>query len=347
MTDIDHVDRLAHLHERCFGTAPASIIELAGGGSDRKIYRMFSAVNETTIGIYGANRSENEAFISFSDTFHQQGIPVPLVIAYDADAQVYLECDLGDMTLSDWYAQRGADRKAARSMYQQVISWLPKIQITSKDSIDYAKCYQFAAFRRQAMQYDLDYFQSSFLSRFLRIRYDAALLANDFNALISHLLQAPYDAFMYRDFQSKNIMILNEQPFFIDYQSGRKGALQYDIASLLFDANVVLSPSFREELLEVYLNETAKYLLMQEKKFRAYYYDFALLRMLQALAAFSFLVFQKGKSSFMASIPNALLNIAFLLSHDRCIMSRFAELRRLFEDDILVNSHIHEGEVTP
>ncbi|MBN1559903.1 phosphotransferase [candidate division KSB1 bacterium] len=337
------VDNLARLHEHHFGARPTLITELKGDGSDRRIYRVFADANESLIGIYGANRRENEAFVSFSNTFYQHSIPVPVIFAYNADAQVYLESDLGDVTLLEWGNRHSDDDSGAlQTMYQQVISWLPEIQIRSKDSIDYDKCYQFAAFRREAMQFDLHYFQASFLTRFLRSRLNDAALADDFNVLISHLLPAPYDAFMYRDFQSKNIMIVDGQPFFIDYQSGRKGAPQYDIASLLFDANVTLSHSFREEMLEFYLSETSRYIQLEQ--FRAFYYNFALLRMLQALAAFSFLVFEKGKSHFMTTIPNALQNIAFLLSHDGCILSALPELRRLFEEDILINDQLTSAQ---
>ncbi|MBN1465214.1 phosphotransferase [candidate division KSB1 bacterium] len=332
----DIVASLARLHEHHFGARPTVITGLQGDGSDRQIFRLSSDANEPVIGIYGPNRRENEAFISFSRALHQHAIPVPIIYTYDADAHIYLESDLGDVTLLEWSNQHD-DSSSVLTMYRQVISWLPKVQLTSKDSIDYTKCHPFAAFRREAMQFDLDYFQSSFLSRFLRIRLDNAALANDFNLLIAHLLRAPFDAFMYRDFQSKNIMICNEQPFFIDYQSGRKGALQYDVASLLFDANVNLSHSFREAMLEFYIRETMRYIPIQEKKFLTFYYDFALLRMLQALAAFSFLVFQKGKSYFMKSIPNALQNIAFLLTQDDCMLRRLPELRRLFEEDVLNN----------
>jgi aminoglycoside/choline kinase family phosphotransferase len=258
---------------------------------------------------------------------------------YDANMGIYLETDFGDTTLYRW--QQALDdfqskEKAMLGMYRRVIRWLIEFQIRGRDRLDFSKCYQYPSFNKEAMQYDLDYFVSSFLARFARIKYDKDRLQHDFDRLMHHLLKADASYFLYRDFQSKNIMLQDGALYFIDYQSGRKGALQYDLASLLFDANLRAPKTLRETIAAYYLETIDSYVALNENKFLTYYHDFALIRMLQALAAFSFLVHHKNKSYFMRNIPNALDNIKALFDR-KCIITELPELRRLFEKDFFKN----------
>ena len=330
---------LSQLYFEHFGVSPFRISKLKGDGSDRKIFRLFSDNLKSIIGICGATRAENDAFVSFSRAFYEQDFPVAEILIYDADKGIYLETDFGDTTLYSRQRELGdllENDKSVRNVYKRVIRWLIKFQITGRDCLDFSKCYQYPSFGKEAMQYDLDYFVSSFLSRFVKIKYDQNKLQQDFDRLIHHLLEADADYFLYRDFQSKNIMLQDGAPFFIDYQSGRKGALQYDLASLLFDANLRVPNTLRESMLYYYLETIDSYIALNETDFVSYFYDFALIRMLQALAAFSFLAHQKNKSYFLQNIPNALDNIQTLFDKP-CILSELNELRRLFETDFLVN----------
>ncbi|MBN1481062.1 hypothetical protein EH223_01230 [candidate division KSB1 bacterium] len=328
--------QLSRLYERRFGAVPSQITPVMGDGSDRHIYRLYSDTGSSVIGVFGPRREENEAFVSFTRSFRTLGLPVPDIFAYDAEKGIYLESDLGDTTMYRWICQNDADSEKCQTMYREIIEWLIKFQVTARDHVDYSKCYQFPAFLEDAIQYDLNYFQTSFLSRFARVSYDRYQVQKDFITFITRLVHAESGYFLYRDFQSKNILLVHDHPFFIDYQSGRRGALQYDVASLLFDANVNLSEAFREQMLYFYIENVAKYLRIDDKIFVSFYYDFATVRMLQALAAFSFLSFDKGKKYFLKSIPNALQNIQSLLAKGS-ILKDLPELRRILENDLFIN----------
>lgn len=332
----ENLQKLTRLYQQRFGSLPAGITRLNGDGSDRQLYRLYSAAKTSVIGVIGPHHAENEAFISFTRSFRALALPVPEVFIYDAQNGIYLESDLGDTTLHQWVCRYGEDSPSHLPLYREIIKWLIKFQVVARERLDYSKCYQFPAFTQEAIHYDLNYFESSFLSRFTTIAYDRFQLHNDFNTFISRLVQAESAYFLYRDFQSKNILLVDDQPFFIDYQSGRRGALQYDLASLLFDANLNLSDAFREEMLHFYLESVAKYLRIDDQEFICFYYDFAAVRMLQALAAFSFLSFDKGKKYFLKNIPNALKNIQNLLVKGS-ILKDLPELRQIFENDLFLN----------
>jgi aminoglycoside/choline kinase family phosphotransferase len=186
---------------------------------------------------------------------------VPAIHAYHRELGIYLESDLGDTTLFDVMMNAVEIRNTPiKELYKMVLHYLPIFQIKAGQSIDYSYCYQYPAFRKDSIEFDLNYFKTSFLARFHRQSFDEKKLHEDFAMLTGKLLEVDSNYFMYRDFQSKNIMILNDGPHFIDYQSARKGALQYDLASLLYDANFVLPNALREELLEHYLDETSNYI---------------------------------------------------------------------------------------
>ena len=208
-------------------------------------------VYRSVIGVAGDNRAENEAFVYFSKHFHSFGLPVPAIYAEDLDNGVYLEQDLGLFTLFEWMSPLKESEgfgESIISMYQKVLSWLPIFQLSAGRSLDYSYCYQHASFGRESMTWDLRYFQHRFLAPFYSSAVDSRALEADFAKLVNHLLEAPSGYFLYRDFQSRNVMILDNEPHFIDYQSGRRGALQYDVASLLFDAKANVPQAVRELL---------------------------------------------------------------------------------------------------
>jgi aminoglycoside/choline kinase family phosphotransferase len=332
---------LQNIFYQCFGAYPNTITALKGDGSDRHIFRLKSGA-QTVIGISGSNFAENEAFVSFTNHFEKHGLPVPHIYCYDASNGLYLEKDLGDVTLFDWLAlhRTASDFEQRRSaLYRRVLEYLPRFQIQAGQSIDFSRCYQTPVFESDAMLKDLLYFKQSFLTRFAAEPWDKESLLEDFHTLIHRLLEQKTDYFLYRDFQSRNIMLNENEPSFIDYQSGRRGALQYDLASLLYDAKASLPQELREELLEKYLEEAMRYAPIQADEFKRYFYDFALIRVLQALAAFSFLAHEKGKTYFLQSIPFGLANFGILL-HKSAALRKMDELRRIFCDDILANDSL-------
>lgn len=334
---------LAELYNSHFGDRPTEIIPLKGDGSDRLVFRLLSEKHRDVIGVYGPNDQENEAFISFSRSFKKINLPVPTIIAYHPVNQIYLEDDLGDLSLFDWCNNALQEEMTDEivNLYKKVLTFLIQFQLNGHKAVDYSKCYQFSTFTNEAIQYDLNYFLNSFLIRFVRKKFDRKALEKDFTKLIHHLIQEKSDYFLYRDFQSRNIMITNNHLHFIDYQSGRAGALQYDVASLLFDANLRISNQIRDELLEFYLESVSALADIEPVIFKSFYYDFALVRMLQALAAFSHLALDKGKMYFLKNIPMALENILTLIDKD-CFLHSMPELKRVFIQDILVNPNLVE-----
>src|SRR6267154_5594254 len=240
---MDAIDILEKLFEQHFHTAPSRIQRLQGelGGSGRKIIRLASD-KTSAIGILYNVREENAAFLEFSRHFRKHGLPVPDIYGEDLSHGAYLEEDLGDTTLFEFLTKNRSGESIAPEVvdaYRKVAAVLPRFQVEAGRDLDYTVCYPIASFDRQSVAWDLNYFKYYFL-RLASISFNEQSLENDFSRLTEFLLSADRDYFLYRDFQSRNILLRDGQPFFVDYQGGRKGALHYDIASLLFDAKADL-----------------------------------------------------------------------------------------------------------
>jgi aminoglycoside/choline kinase family phosphotransferase len=283
------------------------------GGSGRTIVRLtggpFSA-----IGILYSVREENVAFIDFSRHFRRHGLPVPEIYAEDLSEGAYLEEDLGDTTLFDFLgAHRTGDAIAPEAMeaYRKVVAALPRFQVEAGRDLNYSVCYPRASFDRQSINWDLNYFKYYFL-RLAGIPFNEQALEDDFSRLTDFLLAADHDYFLYRDFQSRNVMLRQGEPFFVDYQGGRQGALQYDIASLLFDGKADLPPAMRQQLLDHYLDCLGSYIKLDRAAFMKHYYAFVYVRILQALGAYGFRGFYERKAHFLQSVPYALKNLRWL-----------------------------------
>ena len=202
--------------------------------------------------------------------------------------------------------------RQAIEAYRKVVAVLPRFQVEAGRDLDYSVCYPCGSFDRQSIAWDLNYFKYYFL-RLAAIPFNEQALENDFGKLTDFLLSAPHDYFLYRDFQSRNVMLRNGEPYFVDYQGGRKGALQYDIASLLFDAKADLPPELREQLLEHYLEQLGKFIAVNREEFLRYYYAYVYVRIMQALGAYGFRGFYERKTHFLQSVPFALKNLRWLL----------------------------------
>ena len=284
------------------------------GGSGRKIIRLTSG-NLRAVGILYGVREENIAFLEFSRHFRQHGLPVPEIYAEDLDHGAYLEEDLGDTSLFEFLSRHRKGEKiapATAEAYRRVISILPRFQIEAGRDLNYSVCYPRASFDRQSITWDLNYFKYYFL-RLAGIPFNEQALEDDFNRLTEFLLSAERDYFLYRDFQSRNVMLRDGQPFFLDYQGGRKGALQYDVASLLFDAKADLPPELRQQLLDHYLETLARFGGPKRDDFLRHYYAYVYIRIMQALGAYGFRGFYERKAHFLQSVPYALKNLRWLL----------------------------------
>jgi aminoglycoside/choline kinase family phosphotransferase len=310
------MDVLKKLFEHHFHSPVERIEPLQGelGGSGRKIIRLASAKGSAIGVLYGV-REENAAFLEFSKHFRRHGLPVPEIYGEDLDQGAYLEQDLGDTTLFEFLSKNrnGGDiAPAAIDAYHKVVAVLPRFQVEAGRDLNYAVCYPCASFDRQSITWDLNYFKYYFL-RLAAIPFNEQALENDFGRLTDFLLSAPHDYFLYRDFQSRNVMLLNGDPYFVDYQGGRKGALQYDIASLLFDAKADLLPDLRQQLLEHYLDSLGEVIELNREEFLRFYYSYVYVRILQALGAYGFRGFYERKTHFLQSVPFALKNVRWLL----------------------------------
>jgi aminoglycoside/choline kinase family phosphotransferase len=327
------MERLSKLFTQKYGTTPDRIDALRSDGSDRAIYRLFKDT-WTTIGIIGDNREENEAFVEFSTHFRRCGLNVPEIYAANLSDGVYLEQDLGNDTLFLWMSRHRKDSSISEPiniMYQKVVAALPQFQIVAGRSIDYAYSYQHISFGRDSMHWDLHYFKHRFLNYFYKSKLNHTLLEQDFNTLISFLLETRQDYFLYRDFQSRNVMIVDETPYFLDYQSGRKGALQYDLASLLYDAKANLPDSFREAMIDYYIAQVQEIEPLDAGTFRKYFDGFVLIRVMQALGAYGYLSFVKGKRQFLKSVPYAIQNVEKFLEKRVPILEDMPTLKGIFQ----------------
>jgi aminoglycoside/choline kinase family phosphotransferase len=309
------MDVLKQLFEQHFHVPAEDVQPLQGqlGGSGRTIVRLTGG-QFSAIGILYPVREENVAFLEFSRHFRSHGLPVPEIYAENLSENAYIEEDLGDTTLFDFLgANRTGDAIAPEAMeaYRKVVAELPRFQIEAGRDLNYKVCYPRASFDRQSINWDLNYFKYYFL-RLAGISFNEQALEDDFSRLTKFLLAASHDFFLYRDFQSRNVMLCDGQPFFVDYQGGRKGALQYDIASLLFDGKADLPPEMRQELLDHYLECLGKFIPVDRAAFMQHYYAFVYVRILQALGAYGFRGFYERKAHFLQSVPYALKNLRWL-----------------------------------
>src|SRR5713226_6247964 len=312
------LDVLKTLFERHFHVPPEQVVALQGelGGSGRKIIRLANE-KDRAIGVLYGIREENIAFLEFSKHFRRHGLPVPEIYAEDLTHGAYLEEDLGDLTLFEFLSKNRTGANIAPQVveaYRKVVAVLPRFQVEAARDLDYSVCYPNPSFDRQSIAWDLNYFKYYFL-RLAGIPFNEQALEDDFGGLTKFLLSAGHDYFLYRDFQSRNIMWHDRQPFFLDYQGGRKGALQYDVASLLYDAKADLPPELRQKLLDHYLDTLAGFIKLDRDEFMHYYYAYVYVRIMQALGAYGFRGFYERKAHFLQSVPYALRNLRWLLHH--------------------------------
>jgi aminoglycoside/choline kinase family phosphotransferase len=312
------MDILKQLFEQHFHLPVEQVQALQGqlGGSGRNILRL-TAGKLSAIGVLYDVGEENVAFLEFSRHFRRHGLPVPEIYAEDLGHGVYLEEDLGDTTLFDFLSKNRRGEKIAPEAveaYRKVVAVLPRFQVEAGRDLNYKLCYPRGSFDRQSIAWDLNYFKYYFL-RLAGVPFNEQALEQDFGRLTKFLLSASRDYFLYRDFQSRNVMLRDGQPFFVDYQGGRKGALQYDIGSLLYDAKADLSPALRQQLLDHYLDKLAGFVELEREAFMQHYYAYVYVRIMQAMGAYGFRGFYERKPHFLQSVPYALNNLRWLLAN--------------------------------
>ena len=316
MKNIDIIKTLKNLFHTHFKELVTTVIPIQQSGSNRVYYRLISD-NNTAIGAFNNNYKENQAFVYFSEIFANQNITVPKVLAHDLQQNIYLVQDLGNQNLFEILNKRETQNLLPQQidLIKQILSELPKFQIQAHKSIDYSFCYPKSDFDIHAIMWDLNYFKYYFI-KFNNIVFNDLRLEQDFEIFTKLLLNTNSDFFMYRDFQSRNIMLVNNKPYFIDYQGARKGPLQYDLASFLFQARLNLSTQDRELFLHYYIKEAQKYTSINKDNFIKHYYAFVLLRTLQVLGAYGYRGLYEKKSHFVQSIPFAINNLKWLIENN-------------------------------
>ncbi len=330
------MDILRRLFEQHFGVPAERLDPLRSqlGASDRRLFRLSHAQHRAIGVLYGV-REENVAFLKFSRHFLKHGLPVPAIYGEDLDSGAYLEEDLGDTTLYEFLSRNRSGENIAPQVieaYRKVIAALPRFQVEAGRDFPYRFCYPRRSFDRQSIAWDLNYFKYYFL-QLSGTPFHEQGLEDDLRRLTAFLLQAERDYFLYRDFQSRNVMLRDAnstaakpslvrgpgteegEPYFLDYQGGRKGALQYDIASLLYDGKADLPPTLRRQLLDEYLEQLSHYVELDRDAFMRHYYAYVYVRIMQALGAYGFRGFYERKSHFLQSVPFALKNVGWLLEN--------------------------------
>jgi aminoglycoside/choline kinase family phosphotransferase len=309
------MDVLKGLFEKHFHSPVRRVQPLQGqlGGSARKIIRLVGE-ELSAIGVLYDVREENVAFLEFSRHFRRHGLPVPEIYAEDLSQGAYLEEDLGDTTLFEFLSKNRVGENLGPKVceaYRKVVELLPRFQIEAGRDLNYAVCYPRAIFDAQSIAWDLNYFKYYFL-RLAGIPFNEQSLEDDFCRLTQFLLSADLNYFLYRDFQSRNIMLRDGRPYFVDYQGGRKGALQYDIAALLYDAKADLPSEMRQQLVDRYINRISDFMEVDRAVFMRHYYAYVYIRIMQALGAYGFRGFYERKAHFLQSVPYALKNLRWL-----------------------------------
>ena len=296
---------------------------LTASGSNRRYYRIESEDKTTSlIGVQGTSKDENHAFLYMAEHFMQKGLNVPQVLAVSDDEMNYVQQDLGNVLLFDYIAEgrkTGVFSAKEKDMLRETMRALARFQVIGAEEFDFNQCYPQPEFNLRSILWDLNYFKYCFLKA-TGLDFQEDKLENEFERLAYILLQNRMNAFMYRDFQSRNVMVCkdadgNEVPYFIDFQGGRRGPVFYDVASFLWQAKANFHPDLREELVEVYLEELQKYMPVDKEVFYETLKHFVLFRTMQVLGAYGFRGYFEKKPHFLQSIPFAIDNLRHLLKH--------------------------------
>ncbi len=298
------------------GQKVVATTELSASGSNRKYYRL-QGDGTSIIGVEGTSVDENRAFIQMAKHFQSQGLPVPRFLGQSIDGLFYIQEDLGDSLLFDFIAEgrkTGVFCETEKELLRKTMQLLPKVQVLGAEGFDFSVCYPQPEFNERSILWDLNYFKYCFLKS-TGIEFQENKLEDDFVRFSNILMHTNTNTFMYRDFQSRNVMVKDGEPFFIDFQGGRRGPLYYDVASFLWQAKAKYSDELREELLDVYLKALGELMPVDEQGFRTQLKHFVLFRTLQVLGAYGYRGYFEKKPHFLQSIPFAIQNLREIL-HD-------------------------------
>ncbi len=322
-----------------YSSEPITRIEKIPQSGSNRIYFRIITNDHSFIATYGNNVQENTTFIKFSKHFCASHCPVPKIFAVKDDYTIYIQEDFGDTSLLNKLEKHGYNYYVY-SLFQQSLRALAHLQIAGDTGLDYNWCLTSKEFGKQAILSDLLYFKYYFLDT-LQIPYDKEKLIDDFEALSTYLSHADHKYFMFRDFQSRNIFIKDEKVHFIDYQGGMKGALQYDVASMLWQAKAELPDEWKDGLLEYYISCVEEILgkPVDRARFIGQYNGYVLIRLMQVLGAYGFRGLFERKAHFLISIPLALKNLKWFLSNRQVgiVLPEFERVIQIVVEDKTIN----------
>ena len=305
------------LYKQTFGESPADIKKLSGAGSNRQYYRITGSDNNTVIAVKGENPKENHAFLSLASQMASKGLNVPKVLAVSDDEMIYLQEDLGDTSIYDLIEKGKKEDNAWNDnvvyLLRCIMTDLPKLQFETAKEFDFGNCSREQEFCPMVIRWDLNYFKYCFL-KLTGLNIDELRLEAEFNSLESALLDAAdmqnTHSFLYRDFQSRNVMIKDNVPYYIDFQGGYKGPFYYDVASFLWQARAAYPDELRQQLIDTYLEALQPYYKIDSETFRKRLTHFVFFRLLQVLGAYGFRGLYEHKTMFIAPIAQALKQLS-------------------------------------
>ncbi len=324
---------LKQLYKQLTGSEPHEIVEFAASGSNRFYFRLIGD-KSTLIGVQGTSVDENKAFLYMSSHFAGHGLPVPRVFIQSEDGMYYIQEDLGDKLLFDYIAEgrkTGVFCEQEKMMLRKTMRKLAHFQIEGAKDFDFSVCYPQPEFNERTVLWDLNYFKYCFLKP-TGLDFQEDRLEDEFSRFALELTKYDTNTFMYRDFQSRNVMIKDGEPFFIDFQGGRRGPVYYDVASFLWQAKANFTPELRRELIDVYLEELTTLTEVDRDEFMKVLNKFVLFRTMQVLGAYGFRGYFEKKPHFLQSIPFAMENLRSILEQEPDNKSYlFDVLRRMTE----------------
>lgn len=311
------MEKLQQLFNQHTGSVADTCYQLTPAGSPRRYYRLVAG-DSSLIGAVGTSPRENRAFAAIARQMRGQGLPAPEIYAVSDDGMRYLQEDLGDTSLFGLLMEaqkRGGYDEAVIALLRSVVRLLPDVQWRTAEGFDFSVCYPSPELNRRGIQWDLHYFKYCFLKA-TGMEFEEERLEDDFDHLATVLLKDSDQVFMYRDFQSRNVMIRDGQPWFIDFQGGRRGPVEYDLVSFLWQARARFSPALRRELIGEYLRSASRYRPFDEEAFNRRLQYFVLFRTLQVLGTYGYRGYFEHKAHFVQSIPMAIDNLRSLLAEN-------------------------------
>lgn len=308
---------LSSLYTAHFGCPPEEVVPITGSASNRSYFRMSSPAGRC-IGVIGLDPAENRAFLEIAGHFRDKEINVPEILAADEDMMRYLQEDLGDEILFDRYSKAGFSEESEALLCSSIAA-LPKLQFEGAEGLDFSICYPQPAFDRRMVMFDLNYFKYCFLKP-SGLEFNEVTLQEDFELFADDLLACRTDVptFMYRDFQSRNVMVRDGKPYFIDFQGGRKGPVHYDVASFIWHARSGFPDDLKGKMLDAYLESLSRYMTVDRAGFIGNLRLFVLFRIMQVLGAYGFRGWTEHKANFVVAIPRTVKALSELMEGNSC-----------------------------